>query len=164
MPAPAAQQLAIDDLAVAYPGGARVLDGLSLSLERGEIGCLVGSSGCGKTTLLRAIAGFLPVAAGTIEIDGLVVSGPHFTAPPEKRGVGLVFQDYALFPHLTVADNIAFGLRALRGAARSDRVDGDARAGRTDCGGEPLSARTVRRPATASRARACALRRARPCC
>jgi iron(III) transport system ATP-binding protein len=114
--------LAIDDLAVAYPGGSPVLDGLSLSLERGEIGCLVGSSGCGKTTLLRAIAGFLPVSVGTIEIDGLAVSGPHFTAPPEKRGVGLVFQDYALFPHLNVADNVAFGLRALRSSARRERV------------------------------------------
>ena len=59
--------LVIDDLAVAYRGGSRVLEHLTLSLERGEIGCLVGSSGCGKTTLLRAIAGFLPVAAGTIE-------------------------------------------------------------------------------------------------
>jgi len=77
---PRSALLVIDDLAVAYPGGTRVLDNLSLSLERGEIGCLVGSSGCGKTTLLRAIAGFLPVAAGTIEIDGLVVAGPHFTA------------------------------------------------------------------------------------
>ena len=120
---PRSALLVIDDLAVAYPGGTRVLDNLSLSLERGEIGCLVGSSGCGKTTLLRAIAGFLPVAAGTIEIDGLVVAGPHFTAPPEKRGVGLVFQDYALFPHLKVADNVAFGLRGLRGQARSARVD-----------------------------------------
>jgi len=118
----AAPLLAIDDLAVAYAGGVRVLDGLSLSLDRGEIGCLVGSSGCGKTTLLRAIAGFLPVIAGTIEIEGLVVSGPHFTAAPEKRGVGLVFQDYALFPHLTVAGNVAFGLRALRGVTRADRV------------------------------------------
>jgi iron(III) transport system ATP-binding protein len=115
--------LVIEDLAVAYQGGARVLERLSFSLDRGEIGCLVGSSGCGKTTLLRAVAGFLPVTAGTIEIDGLVVSGPHFTAPPEKRGVGLVFQDYALFPHLKVADNVAFGLRGLRGAARSERVE-----------------------------------------
>jgi iron(III) transport system ATP-binding protein len=115
--------LVIDDLAVSYRGTARVLDRLSLTLEQGEIGCLVGSSGCGKTTLLRAIAGFLPVVAGTIEIDGLVVSGPHFTAPPEKRGVGLVFQDYALFPHLKVADNIGFGLRGLASGARRQRVE-----------------------------------------
>ena len=114
--------LVIDDLAVAYRGGGLVLDALSLSLRRGEIGCLVGSSGCGKTTLLRAIAGFLPVTAGTIEIDGLVVSGPHFTSPPERRGVGLVFQDYALFPHLKVEDNIAFGLRGLGAQSRSTRL------------------------------------------
>jgi len=120
---PRSALLVIDDLAVAYQGGARVLENLSLSLDRGEIGCLVGSSGCGKTTLLRAIAGFLQVTAGTIEIDGLVVAGPHFTAPPEKRGVGLVFQDYALFPHLRVADNVAFGLRGLRGQVRSERVE-----------------------------------------
>src|SRR5512139_231020 len=114
--------LAIADLGVAYRGGVAVLQNLSLTLERGEIGCLVGSSGCGKTTLLRAIAGFLPVAAGTIEIDGLVVSGPHFTAPPERRSVGLVFQDYALFPHLTVEGNVAFGLRSIAASARVRRV------------------------------------------
>jgi iron(III) transport system ATP-binding protein len=114
--------LVIDDLGVAYRGGAHVLEGLALRLDRGEIGCVVGSSGCGKTTLLRAIAGFLPVAAGTIEIDGLVVSGPHFTAPPERRSVGLVFQDYALFPHLTVEGNVAFGLRSVAAAERSRRV------------------------------------------
>jgi iron(III) transport system ATP-binding protein len=91
-------------------------------LARGEIGCVVGSSGCGKTTLLRAIAGFIGVEHGTIEIDGLVVSGPHFTAPPEKRGVGLVFQDYALFPHLRVGDNIGFGLRHLGSIERAARV------------------------------------------
>jgi iron(III) transport system ATP-binding protein len=119
---PACALLAIDDLAVGYRAGKAVLAGLSLTLERGEIGCLVGSSGCGKTTLLRAIAGFLPVAAGTITIDGTVVSGPRHSAAPERRGVGLVFQDYALFPHLTVADNVAFGLRALAGAARTGRV------------------------------------------
>ena len=118
----AAPLLAIDDLAVAYRGGVRVLEALSFGLQRGEIGCLVGSSGCGKTTLLRSIAGFVPVAAGTIEIDGVVVSGPHFTAAPERRGVGLVFQDYALFPHLKVEDNIGFGLRSLGTQQRTARV------------------------------------------
>jgi len=116
-------QLAIEELRVAYEGGDAVIDGLAMTLARGEIGCVVGGSGCGKTTLLRVIAGFVGVARGSIEIDGVVVSGPHFTAPPEKRGVGLVFQDYALFPHLTVAANIAFGLRHLGSAERAQRVD-----------------------------------------
>ncbi len=120
---PARPLLLIEALRVAYRGTpAPVVEGLSLSLERGEIGCVVGSSGCGKTTLLRAIAGFIGVDAGTIEIDGLVVSGPHFTAAPEKRGIGLVFQDYALFPHLRVDENIGFGLRHLGAAERADRV------------------------------------------
>jgi iron(III) transport system ATP-binding protein len=122
MATPGVALLAIDGLGVAYRAGVAVLEGLALRLERGEIGCLVGSSGCGKTTLLRAIAGFLPVASGTIEIDGLVVSGPHFTAPPERRSVGLVFQDYALFPHLTVEGNVAFGLRTLGPGERARRV------------------------------------------
>jgi len=117
----AATLLAVDQVAVAYHGP-RVIEGLSLTLARGEIGCLVGASGCGKTTLLRAIAGFLPLVAGRIAIDGAIVSDAQRMAAPEKRGVGLVFQDYALFPHLTVADNIAFGLRALSGPQRAARV------------------------------------------
>ena len=116
-------QLLIEGLRVTYRGAdATVVDGLTLALDRGQIGCVVGSSGCGKTTLLRAIAGFIPVAAGTIEIGGVVVSGPNFTAAPERRGVGLVFQDYALFPHLRVQDNVAFGLRHLGTAERAQRA------------------------------------------
>jgi len=115
--------LLIENLRVSYPGvPAPVIDGALLSLARGEIGCVVGSSGCGKTTLLRAIAGFINVDAGTIEIAGAVVSGPRFTAPTEKRGIGLVFQDYALFPHLNVDHNIGFGLRHLGPAERGARV------------------------------------------
>ncbi len=115
--------LLIEQLRVAYRGNtAPIIDGASLSLDHGEIGCVVGSSGCGKTTLLRAIAGFIGVEDGTIEIAGAVVSGPHFTAATEKRGIGLVFQDYALFPHLRVVDNITFGLRHLGPAERAARV------------------------------------------
>ena len=115
--------LQVRDLAVAYARQPQaVLAGLSLELARGEIGAIVGQSGCGKTTLLRAIAGFVAVSAGEVVIDGLSVAGHGFSVPPEKRGVGLVFQDYALFPHLSVADNVAFGLRDWQAAARGARV------------------------------------------
>ncbi|MEG0822158.1 MAG: ABC transporter ATP-binding protein [Burkholderiaceae bacterium] len=115
--------LTLRDLTVRYPRAtAPVLSGLNLTLAAGEIGALVGQSGCGKTTLLRAVAGFVPVSAGEIVIDGVSVSGHGFTAAPEKRGVGLVFQDYALFPHLSVAANVAFGLRAMSAATRSARA------------------------------------------
>jgi iron(III) transport system ATP-binding protein len=87
-----------------------VVDQLSFSLANGEIGCLLGSSGCGKTTILRAIAGFQSIAAGEIRLNNTVISGPRIHLAPEKRRVGMVFQDYALFPHLNVRDNITFGL------------------------------------------------------
>lgn len=115
--------LAIESLRVTYaPLEASVLDDLSLALARGEVGCIVGESGCGKTTLLRAIAGFLPLATGSIRIDGVLVAGAGRAVPPEQRGVGLVFQDYALFPHLRVIDNVAFGLRHLPSAERARRA------------------------------------------
>jgi iron(III) transport system ATP-binding protein len=112
--------LEIEDLSHAY-GAQQVVRGLSFSLPRGAIGCLLGPSGCGKTTVLRCIAGFEPAQQGAIRIDGREVSGPRGTVPPEKRRIGMVFQDYALFPHLTVSANIAFGLRAP-GAGRAARV------------------------------------------
>ncbi|WP_371265961.1 ABC transporter ATP-binding protein [Pseudomonas sp. NFR16] len=88
-----------------------VVQNLNLHLSPGDIGCLLGSSGCGKTTTLRAIAGFEPVHEGEIVLAGEVISKVGFTLAPEKRRIGMVFQDYALFPHLTVAENIAFGIR-----------------------------------------------------
>ena len=117
--------LQLDAIDVAYPGpgGPKVVvDGLSLQLEAGAIGCLLGASGCGKTTVLRAIAGFEPVRAGSITLDGDRVSGVGLSLPPERRRVGMMFQDYALFPHLDVAANVGFGLRRLARAARSARV------------------------------------------
>ncbi|MFR0689672.1 ABC transporter ATP-binding protein [Enterobacterales bacterium AE_CKDN230030158-1A_HGKHYDSX7] len=102
--------LNLDDLSCGYEQQ-RVVQGVSLHLNAGDIGCLLGPSGCGKTTTLRAIAGFEPVQGGRIELGGEVISRPGFTLSPEKRRIGMVFQDYALFPHLSVADNIAFGIR-----------------------------------------------------
>ena len=89
----------------------QVVQDLNLHLNTGDIGCLLGSSGCGKTTTLRAIAGFEPVYEGEITLAGEVISRPGFTLAPEKRRIGMVFQDYALFPHLSVAENIGFGIR-----------------------------------------------------
>ncbi|TYT27301.1 ABC transporter ATP-binding protein [Luteimonas viscosa] len=117
--------LRLDDIRVAYPaaGGERtVVERLSLVLAKGEIGCLLGASGCGKTTVLRAIAGFEPLRAGRIELDGQVLSTPTTTLPPEHRGIGMMFQDYALFPHLDVAGNVGFGLAGRPRAARNARI------------------------------------------
>jgi len=112
--------LEVDGLSHAY-GSHQVVRGLSFSLPRAAIGCLLGPSGCGKTTVLRCIAGFEEAQQGTIRINGREVSGAGATVPPEKRRIGMVFQDYALFPHLTVGGNIAFGLRGSR-AEREARV------------------------------------------
>jgi iron(III) transport system ATP-binding protein len=103
-------------------GTQRVVRKLSMRLEKGSIGCLLGPSGCGKTTVLRSIAGFEQVIGGEIRLDGAVVSRQGQHVPPEKRRIGMVFQDYALFPHLTVGQNVGFGLRAMERDQRNDRV------------------------------------------
>ncbi|HEY3077588.1 MAG TPA: ABC transporter ATP-binding protein [Burkholderiales bacterium] len=113
--------LETDDLRHAY-GEQVVVRGVSFALERGAIGCLLGPSGCGKTTVLRCIAGFEPVQHGAIRLDGQTVSAPGTLLPPEARRIGMVFQDYALFPHLTVAGNIGFGLHRLAREARTLRI------------------------------------------
>jgi len=95
---------------------------LNLSLAKGQIGCLLGPSGCGKTTALRCIAGFEPVSGGTIHLNQRLVGSTDFSLPAEKRHIGMVFQDYALFPHLTVAKNIAFGLHTQDKSAIKQRV------------------------------------------
>ncbi|HZN85463.1 MAG TPA: ABC transporter ATP-binding protein [Burkholderiales bacterium] len=114
-------QLEVQGLHHGY-NGAEVVRGLDFALPRGAIGCLLGPSGCGKTTVLRCIAGFEAIRAGSIRLNGVLVSGPGSMLPPERRHVGMVFQDYALFPHLSVERNIAFALRALPAAARAARV------------------------------------------
>ena len=104
------------------PGEPPVVDGLTLDVEAGEILALLGPSGCGKTTTLRLIAGFELPDTGVVEIGGRRVAAPDGALPPEARGVGLVFQDYALFPHLDVAANVAFGLADRPRPARERRV------------------------------------------
>jgi iron(III) transport system ATP-binding protein len=99
-------------------GTNEVLSGIDLTVAAGEVVCLLGPSGAGKTTVLRLVAGLEPVQAGEIAIDGRVVACRERSDPPERRKVGLVFQDAALFPHLTVAGNIAFGLRGRDRRAR----------------------------------------------
>lgn len=117
--------LNIHDLQLGYlgPRGLHtVVEGFSLALEAGQIGCLLGPSGCGKTTVLRAIAGFEPVRAGRIELGQTLLSTATLHLPPEKRRVGMMFQEYALFPHLTAAQNVGFGLRRAAAAERAARV------------------------------------------
>ncbi|MCL4108304.1 UNVERIFIED_CONTAM: hypothetical protein GTU68_065332 [Idotea baltica] len=114
--------LTVDQISVAY-GDNEVVNNVSFSLKNGEIGCLLGPSGCGKTTILRAIAGFESVKNGSINLCDAIVSDAKFTMPPEKRNIGMVFQDFALFPHLNIADNIAFGIRHLSKKDKKERVN-----------------------------------------
>jgi len=119
--------LRLEQVSVSFEEGAArrsVLDRLDFALEEGAIGCLLGASGSGKTTVLRTIAGFQPIDHGKILIRDAQVSTPSLTVPPERRKVGIVFQDYALFPHLNVIQNVGFGLRGLsREAAHMQCLD-----------------------------------------
>ncbi|WP_414898985.1 ABC transporter ATP-binding protein [Rhodovulum sp. YEN HP10] len=103
-------------------GGRKVVDGVTLEVLPGQVTCLLGPSGCGKSTTLRIIAGVDRQDAGEIRIDGQLVCDTVFRLPPERRSVGLMFQDFALFPHLSVAENVAFGLSGPK-AARRARVE-----------------------------------------
>ncbi len=102
--------------------GASVVDGLSLELTAGQVTCLLGPSGCGKSTTLRIAAGVDRQNSGRVLVDGVEVSGDVHHQPPEKRSIGLMFQDFALFPHLSVADNVAFGLHGVSRAQKAARV------------------------------------------
>ncbi|HAS6372536.1 TPA: ABC transporter ATP-binding protein [Vibrio vulnificus] len=99
-----------------------VLESLSLEVEQGQIVCLLGASGCGKTTLLKAIAGLLPLSSGEMSLNCMMIDNGEHWVPPEQRNIGMIFQDYALFPHLTVAENVAFGLRGWSSEARQSKV------------------------------------------
>ena len=113
--------LEVKNVVLGY-GETTVVHEVDLALAQGEIGCLLGASGCGKTTLLRAIAGFEPVRAGAIALQGATVSLPGRCLPPQRRDIGMVFQEHALFPHHDVAGNVGFGLHGLRAAERPARV------------------------------------------
>ena len=103
--------------------GTKVIHDLDLTVGKDEIVCLLGASGCGKTTTLKAIAGLIEAKQGSIFIDGKLVSDEQSFVSPEHRNIGMMFQDYALFPHLTVANNIAFGLSKMSKAQKQQRVD-----------------------------------------
>ncbi len=115
-------QLEIQNLSVQY-GQHLAVDTVSFSLTQGEIGCLLGPSGCGKTTILRTIAGFEKPNAGLVNLHSKTVSKPGWALATEKRNVGMVFQDFALFPHLNINDNIGFGLRQYNQQQRQTRID-----------------------------------------
>jgi iron(III) transport system ATP-binding protein len=115
--------LDVSQLQVQYAGRDRAaVEAVSFGLRAGDIGVLIGPSGCGKTTLLRAVAGLEPVAGGHIKLSGQTVSSPALHLPAQERRIGMVFQDYALFPHLTVARNVAFGLHGQPAADQAARV------------------------------------------
>ncbi len=115
------KEMQLDNVSVGYDG-ISVVKNASFQLLEGQIGCLLGPSGCGKSTLLRAIAGFESLMTGEIRIDGEVIASPSFSVNAEHRQIGMVFQDIALFPHLTIAQNIAFGLSAWPKKAMHERV------------------------------------------
>ena len=105
-------------------GAVMAVNGVSLDIQPGELVSLLGPSGCGKTTMLRMLAGFLPPTAGRIEMDGQTISSPGMTVPPERRQMSMIFQSYAVWPNMTVAENVAFGLklRSMNRATIAEKV------------------------------------------
>ncbi|MBM1632380.1 ABC transporter ATP-binding protein [Sulfitobacter mediterraneus] len=115
-------RLEIKDLRRTYEGRP-VVDGVSLQIMPGQVTCLLGPSGCGKSTTLRMIAGVEMQDSGTIHVDGKLICDTVFRVPPERREIGLMFQDFALFPHLSVADNVGFGLKTGTKAEKRKRIE-----------------------------------------
>ncbi|CAK2693248.1 iron(III) transport system ATP-binding protein [Vibrio crassostreae] len=113
--------LSIKDLTCKYESQT-ILEALSLEVEHGEIVCLLGASGCGKTTLLKAIAGLLPLSSGVMSLNCQTIDDGDNWLPPEQRNIGMIFQDYALFPHLTVNQNVGFGLKELLEQQKKEKV------------------------------------------
>ncbi|MFN0024889.1 MAG: ABC transporter ATP-binding protein [Parvularculaceae bacterium] len=134
--------LVLRDIRFGY-GPALVLDGVSMSVAAGEIVCLFGPSGCGKTTALRVAAGLERLTGGNVELDGKTLSSRQAHVAPEDREIGFVFQDYVLFQHMTVAENVAFGLNGLSGKERRVRIE-------AELAGVGLSDLANRRPAELS--------------
>lgn len=118
-----AQLLTIQHLTFAYASAREVCRSLNFQIAEGDVACLLGPSGCGKTTVLRLVAGFEKPVAGRIAIGNAVLTAPGVFVEPEDRAIGYVFQDFALFPHLNISQNIAFGLRKLSALQRTDRVN-----------------------------------------
>lgn len=119
--APPGAGLSLEDISHSY-GDTRVLQGVNLAVQAGEIVCLLGASGSGKSTLLRIVAGLEPLQHGLVRFDGAELARPGREPPPEERRFGFVFQDHVLFPHLSVADNVAFGLRKRSPDERRERA------------------------------------------
>src|ERR1035437_7937756 len=142
-------------------GGAPVVDGVDLTIPDGAFVALLGPSGCGKTTLLRLVAGFLAPDAGEIAVGGRTLSAPSAVVPPEQRGMSMIFQSYALWPHMTVEKNVGYGLRLRRRSHEeiARRVATICTGGATRDAAEALSRRAVRRTAAGGRAGARAGRR-----
>ncbi len=155
-------KLEIDDVTMSF-GDVVAVDRVSLTVAEGETVVLLGPSGCGKTTLLRLIAGFNRPTAGAIRIAGRTVASPTVMVPPEKRSLSMVFQSYAVWPHKTVFENLAYGLRLRRldAATITAKVNDALATVRMEVYGVALSERALGRPAAARRARACARARAR---
>jgi iron(III) transport system ATP-binding protein len=115
--------LQLDNVSLRYTSDSRAVDGVSFVLKEGELVCLLGPSGCGKTSVLRAITGFNDLDSGEIHLASKLLANTKQSLAPEERNIGMVFQDHALFPHLTVEDNIAFGLQKLKGSEKQARVN-----------------------------------------
>ena len=115
-------QLSVSEVKIRYRDN-HVINNISFQVEAGRIACLLGPSGCGKTTLLRAIAGFEPIVSGEIVLGKRKVAAVDFSMPPQQRRVGMVFQDFALYPHLTVEQNVGFGLHDMPADERNRRIE-----------------------------------------